>query len=205
MERRRIAQETHDIVGHALNVMLLQAGAARRVLDDDAQQTRELLESLEAVGRHAFDDLDVALGLADQAPQGVANLGLASVPVLVDMMRQAGMSIELDVEGNGHRSVSTLVDWSGYRIIQEALTNAAKYAPRAHTEIHVRHDADAVLISVVDDGAGGTPVKGPSGTMGRGLIGMRERVAVLGGDIQIGPDGGAGFAVRARLPVTSKT
>jgi signal transduction histidine kinase len=205
MERRRIAQETHDIVGHALNVMLLQAGAARRVLDDDAQQTRELLESLEAVGRHAFDDLDVALGLADQAPQGVANLGLASVPVLVDMMRQAGMSIELDVEGNGHRSVSTLVDWSGYRIVQEALTNAAKYAPRAHTEIHVRHDADAVLISVVDDGAGGTPVKGPSGTVGRGLIGMRERVAVLGGDIQIGPNGAAGFAVRARLPVTTKT
>ncbi len=205
LERRRIAQETHDIVGHALNVMLLQAGAARRVLNGDERQSRELLESLEDVGRHAFGELDVALGLADQAPQAVANQGLASVPSLVDTMRRTGMTIDLLVEGNGDRATSTLVDWSGYRIIQEALTNAAKYAPNAHTEIRVRHDRDAVYISVVDDGAGEAPAKGSSGGFGRGLIGMRERVAVLGGDIQIGPNGDAGFAVRARLPLPYKT
>lgn len=206
MERRRIAQETHDIVGHALNVMLLQAGAARRVLDDDADQSRQLLASLEEVGRHAFNDLDVALGLADEPPDGVANLGLASVPALVDVMREAGMAIDLVVEGDGDRVVTTLVDWSGYRIVQEALTNAARHAPGSRCEVTIRYEAGAVFIAVVDDG------NGPRAAMplaaagsGRGIVGMRERVAVLGGDIDIGPDGGAGFGVRARLPVAMKT
>ena len=203
LERRRIAQETHDIVGHALNVMLLQAGAARRVLDDDVDRSRQLLESLESVGRHAFTDLDVALGLADDTPEGVANLGLSSVPDLVDVMRRAGMSVDLVVDGDEARTPSTLVDWSAYRIIQEALTNVTKHASGAHTTVEVRHEPDAVVISVGDDGAG-LRGRGASPGSGRGLIGMRERVAVLGGDIEIGPNGGAGFRVRARLPVAKK-
>jgi signal transduction histidine kinase len=200
LERRRIAQETHDIVGHALNVMLLQAGAARRVLDEDTDRSRDLLRSLEDVGRHAFSDLDAALGFADETPDGVANLGLASVPALVDVMSGAGMSIDLVVDGERSAGVSTLVDWSAYRIIQEALTNAAKHAAGAHVEVSVRYESDAVEISVVDHGAGGARGNGSLGS-GRGLIGMRERVAVLGGAIEIGRNGGAGFAVRARLPV----
>jgi len=135
----------------------------------------------------------------------VANLGLSSLPTLVDVMRRAGMSVDLVVDGNGQRTVATLVDWSAYRIIQEALTNAAKYAPGACTQVEVRYEADAVLISVVDDGAGVVPGWAVTPGSGRGLIGMRERVAVLGGDIQIGPNGGTGFAVRARLPVPAKT
>jgi len=201
MERRRIAQETHDIVGHALNVMLLQTGAARRVLESDVEQSRRLLESLETVGRHAFADLDVALGLADEPPAGVANLGLGSVTDLVTVMRQVGMSVDLVVEGNGDRVVSTLVDWSGYRIVQEALTNAAKYAPDAHCAVTVRHEPGAVFISVVDDGNGNGSKPSPVAGGGRGIIGMRERVAVLGGDIDVGPVDGGGFRVRARLPV----
>jgi len=110
------------------------------------------------------------------------------------------MSVDLVVDGNGERAVATLVDWSGYRIIQEALTNASKHAPRAHTDVRVRYGADAVTISVVDDGAGG-PARGTAPGLGRGLIGMRERVAVLGGDIDIGPNAHGGFAVRARLPL----
>ncbi|MBV8297801.1 MAG: MASE1 domain-containing protein, partial [Acidimicrobiia bacterium] len=205
LERRRIAQETHDIVGHALNVMLLQAGAARRVIDEDTGQSRQLLQSLEDVGRHAFGDLDAALGLADAPPDGVANLGLASVPSLVDVMRGAGMSVDLVVDGDSSTPVSTLVDWSGYRIVQESLTNAAKHAANAHVEVWVRYEPDVVEISVVDDGAGAVPERDTPPGFGRGLIGMRERVAVLGGDIDIGPNRGAGFVVRARLPMPSKT
>ena len=203
-ERRRIAQETHDIVGHALNVMLLQAGAARRVLDSDADESRQLLQSLEEVGRNAFSDLDVALGLADEPPDRVANPGLSDLPALVGMMRGAGMSVDLIVEGNAEHAVSRLVDWSGYRIIQEALTNASKYAPNSRTEVTVRYDAEAVSIAVVDDGTGRGPAR-PNPGGGRGIIGMRERVAVLGGRIDIGPNGRSGFAVRARLPLAKTT
>jgi len=204
-ERRRIAQETHDIVGHALNVMLLQAGAARRAIDNDTDESRRLLQSLEQVGRDAFDDLDVALGIADEPPDGIANPGLASVPGLVFVMRGAGMSVNLRIDGQTDRAVSTLVDWSAYRIIQEALTNASKHAPTSHTEVLVRYEWDAVSISVIDDGNGGSPGASAPPGPGRGLIGMRERVAVLGGDIQIGPDADGGFSVRARLPLAKKT
>ena len=201
MERRRIAQETHDIVGHAMNVILLQAGAARRLLSTDADQSRALLESLEGVGRDAFRDLDAALGLAEEPPNTTSNFGISSVPALVQVMRQAGMSIELFFEGDGFSAVPTLVDWSAYRIIQEALTNATKYAPRAHTEVTVRYEPEAVSVSVVDDGAGSAPVLSSTPVSGRGLIGMRERVAVLGGQIDIGRNGRSGFAVRVRLPI----
>jgi len=139
--------------------------------------------------------------LADETPEGVANLGLASVPTLVQMMRGAGMSVDLVIDGDSDKAVSKLVDWSAYRIIQEALTNAAKYATHAHVEVWVRYEDDAVAISVVDDGAGDGPGPHAPQGFGRGLIGMRERVAVLGGDIEIGRNGGAGFGVRARLPV----
>jgi signal transduction histidine kinase len=204
-ERRRIAQETHDIVGHALNVMLLQAGAARRVIESDAEESRRLLQSLEQVGREAFSDLDVALGLADEPPDGTANPGLASVPALVDVLQRVGMSVNLTVEGREDGSVSRLVDWSAYRIIQEALTNASKHAPNAHAEVWVRFEFDAVSIAVIDDGNGSSSGGSTPPRLGRGLIGMRERVAVLGGDIQIGPEDGAGFGVRARLPLAKKT
>jgi signal transduction histidine kinase len=195
-ERRRIARETHDIVGHALNVVLLQAGAARRVIATDAELTRTFLESIETVGRDAFRDLDIALGLADRSPDLLAGRGLSSVPGLVDIMRQAGVSIDLDMDGCEQLELSTLVDWSAYRIVQEALTNVVKHAPGAHASVTVRLDGEEVLLSIVDDGHG-SPRPDPEG---RGLIGIRERAGVLGGHIDLGPTKGGGFAVRARLP-----
>jgi signal transduction histidine kinase len=123
------------------------------------------------------------------------------VPALVDLMRQAGISVELFVEGDRPSAVSTLVDWSAHRIVQEALTNVTKHAPQSHTEVTIRYLPEAVSISVVDDGVGAAPVRSSAPGSGRGLIGMRERVAVLGGLIDIGPDGRSGFAVRARLPI----
>ena len=196
-ERRRIARETHDIVGHALNVVLLQAGAARRVISTDAELTRTFLESIESVGRDAFRDLDIALGLTGRAPQLLPGRGLSSVPGLVGIMRQAGVAIDLDMDGCEQLEISTLVDWSAYRIVQEALTNVTKHARAAHATVTVRLEAEEVLLSVVDDG-NGSPAPGPEG---RGLIGIRERAEVLGGHVDLGPVRGGGFAVRARLPV----
>jgi signal transduction histidine kinase len=196
-ERRRIARETHGIVGHALNVMLLHAGAARRVLPTDGGQALEFLESIETVGRRAFGDLDVALSLANAIPDAKPGRGLSSLPELVEVMRQGGLQVTLEVVGE-RKDVSTLVDWSAYRIVEEALTNVAKHAPSAVASVSIVYDSEAVSIAVVDDGASFHAPRDER--PGRGLIGMRERVAVLGGTINTGRDG-HGFAVRARLPL----
>jgi signal transduction histidine kinase len=196
-ERHRIARETHDIVGHAMNVMLLQAGAARRFITRDPERSRELLETLEATGRSAFRDLDSALGIA--APTELQpERGLGSVPELVETMRDAGLAVELDVDGGGNEELSTLVEWSAYRILQEALTNVAKHAPAARVRVTIRHEPDALFLSVVNDRV---PKPARNGQRpGRGLVGMRERVAVLGGQIDVGPSDDE-FAVQVRLPV----
>jgi signal transduction histidine kinase len=198
-ERHRIARETHDIIGHALNVILLQAGAARRFLGTDPERSRELLESLEETGREAFGDLDIALGLSDPSPLQPEQ-GLEAVPELVATMRDAGLAIDLDWSG-GSCNRSTLVEWSAYRILQEALTNVAKHAPSAHVTVQIRTAPEALELSVVsENGTNGTASTVTNGDRhGRGLIGMRERVAVLGGEIDAGPAPG-GFAVHVRLP-----
>ena len=138
-ERRRIARETHDIVGHALNVMILSGAAARRVLDNDPQQARELLGTVEEVGRDAFRDLDVALGLTDQSADFAAPKGLADIDELVARLVQAGMQVEYNVEGPA-RPLPRLVDGSAYRIVQEALTNVAQHAVDARAVVHVRFE-----------------------------------------------------------------
>jgi signal transduction histidine kinase len=197
-ERRRIARETHDIVGHGINVMLLQTGAARRVLDTDVDLARDLLASIEAVGRNACHDLDIALAVADTGAALSPGRGLARVPDLVDALRAGGMQIDLGVTGDTGR-IPTLVDWSAYRIVQEALTNVAKHAPGAHARADIRVGTDAVVIDLVDDGVGVTP--GDDRTGGRGLIGMRERVVALEGDLEVGPAASGGFRVHAELPL----
>ena len=200
-ERRRIARETHDIVGHALNVMLLEAAAARRTLTTDIDRAREMLERLEETGRDAFGDLDVALGLVDRTPNLPPGRGLDAVGELVDRVGSAGVSIELSVEGRA-RELSTLVDWSAYRILQEALTNVVKHAPGAHVAMTIAYAGDDVVLTVVDDGGvNGRPRRRAPFRGGRGIIGMRERVAVLGGVIHTGREPGGGFGVRVRLPV----
>jgi signal transduction histidine kinase len=196
-ERRRIARDTHDIVGHGLNVMLLQTGAARRVLDSDRELARELLRSIEAVGRRACQELDIALSAEDPAAAAEAGRGLDAVPQLVDGMRAAGLHVDLDLHGDGV-PISTLVDWSAYRIVQEALTNVAKHAPLAQATVRITVGTSAVSLMIADDGYGthsnGTVVEG------RGLIGMRERVVALGGSLHAGPVAPRGFEVRAYLP-----
>jgi signal transduction histidine kinase len=201
-EQRRIAREVHDIVGHAMNVMLLQAGAARRSMNGDNPAVSDHLEAIEEVGRHAFRDLDLALGIADRSPDLEPGKGLAYVPDLVDTMRRAGVEVDLDVEGE-RPTLTTIVDWSAYRIIQESLTNVVKHAPGSHTRVTISYEPDRVRLAVVDDGPRGNGARNGSrpNRHGRGLIGIRERASVLGGEITYGPVPHGGFAVEASLPV----
>ena len=195
-ERRRIGRETHDIVGNALNVMLLHAGAARRVIDDDPEGARRLLESIETIGRAAFVDLDSALRLTDRNSTSTEP-GLNDVHYLIDVMRRVGVDVELSMRGEP-RHITAELDSACYRIIQEALTNIAKHAPGAAVRVDVRFEESGVEISVIN---GCTAVVAPAPVRpGRGLAGMRERVTRLGGSFVAEPVE-SGFAVHATIPV----
>jgi signal transduction histidine kinase len=196
-ERHSITQETHDIVGHGLNAILLQVGAARRVLNDDPAKVRELLTQTEELGRRAFDDLDTALAIVGDGQTPPHGHGLAELRELVSTLRDATLVVDLRVENAGGE-LSTLVDLSVYGIVREALTNVLKHAPRAKTAVTVRFDDDAVYLSVVDDG--GPEAGDRSYGNGRGIAGMRERAAALGGTLDVGPNPGGGFTVAAMLP-----
>jgi signal transduction histidine kinase len=196
-ERSRIALETHDIVGHALNVMILSGAAARRVLDTDGPEAKRLLATVEEVGRDAFRDLDFALGLAEESTDFVPLHGLADLDQLVGRLARAGMQVDYEIEGSP-RPLPRLVDGSAFRIIQESLTNVAKHAADARTHVHVRF-APAALKLEVSDGGGRSAFPNDGG--GRGSVGMRERVAVLGGYIEAGPTAGGGYSVTAELPL----
>jgi signal transduction histidine kinase len=198
-ERRRIARETHDIVGHALNVMLLTTAAARRTLDVDAQQARALLENVEEVGREAFGDLDVALGLIDQSRNIVPGNGINDLQDLVDRVGRAGLPVDLHLTGIPG-NIPTLVDWSVYRIVQECLTNVMQHAANAHTTVEINFMPDTIAVRVVDDGSRVAPDRSRGG---HGLAGMRERVEVMGGRLTAGARPGRGFEVIAEIPVGS--
>jgi signal transduction histidine kinase len=203
-ERRSIASEVHDIVGHALNVVVLQAGGARRILLEQPRRATELMESIETTGRDAFRDLDAALGLSNDSQELTSGRGLSDLDELVDAVTRAGVPVELALEGES-RPLARLVDWSAFRIVQEALTNVLKHAGGAHASVTIRFEAEALQIEVVDDGRkvvspDGRRVRNNSKRGGQGLIGMRERVSVLGGDIDTGQGSNGGFVVRARIP-----
>jgi signal transduction histidine kinase len=200
-ERERMARETHDIVGHALNVMLLSAGAARRVLDHDPDAATELLGQAETVGRDAFRDLDAALGLGDGAPELAPGRGLGDLDELVARLNRAGLEVEVECEGTAH-VLPRMIDMSAYRIIQESLTNVAKHTEASHTRVQVRYEPDLLVLTVADDGHGTT---GKQRRNGRGIIGMRERVAMLGGYLEAGPNEAGGFEVHAELPIEARS
>jgi signal transduction histidine kinase len=195
-ERRRISREIHDIVGHALNVVLLQAGAARRVVASDPSLTTELLESIEDVGRDAFRNLDLALCLTDQEDPKAPTNGLQEVSSLVATMVQAGIAVRLEMEADEGTSISMRTQRAVYRLVQESLTNVAKHAPRSQVVVSIWFDSGDVCLSIVDDGHGRQP---PSG-MGRGLEGMHERAEMLGGHVEFGMGSNGGFSVSGRLP-----
>jgi signal transduction histidine kinase len=200
-ERDRIIHDAHDIVGHGLNAMLLQIGAARLMLDHDLAEAARLLTSSELVGRRACDDLDIALDLDRGGNATRPGSGLERLPELVAGLRDAKLPVDLRIEGE-RGELSTLVDWSAYRILQEALTNVLKHAPGAKTVVTVRFGDSAIDLTVADDG--GTTKTDRTERDRHGTIGMRERAAALDGTLQVGPNREGGFTVHAALPKTRR-
>jgi signal transduction histidine kinase len=198
-ERARIARELHDVVAHSVSVMVVQAQAADRVLEGEQPAVRELLGSIETTGRQALTELRRLLGLlrreehhASLAPQP----SLRYLDGLVEQVRDAGLPVDLVVQGEPSR-LSPGVDLSAYRIVQEGLTNALKHAGRAQARVVVRYSPGELRLEVADDGDG----NGDGGGAGHGLDGMRERVALYGGELESGPLAGGGYVLRARLPL----
>jgi signal transduction histidine kinase len=198
-ERSRIARELHDVVAHSVSVMTVQAGGVRRLLRDDQQREREALAAIEETGRRALAEMRRMVGVmrtdaneADRAPQP----GLGSLERLVGEVREAGLPVTFQVEGE-RVELPVGVDLSAYRIVQEGLTNTLKHAGPAHAWVTVRYVPEGIDIVVEDDGAGPRA----NGGSGHGLIGMSERVAVYGGRLETGVRPGGGFRLHAVLPV----
>jgi signal transduction histidine kinase len=197
-ERARIARDLHDALGHTISTSVLQVSAVRRRLGEDQRAERDALLSVERSGRDSVTELRRMLGmLREEEGNGLAPLpSLARVEELAKSMRTAGVPVEVRVEGES-RSVPAGVDIAGYRIVQEALTNVLKHAGDARARVRVGYEPDAVVLEVADDGPAG-PDAHPE--PGHGLIGMRERVALYGGELQTGPGRAGGYTVTARLP-----
>ena len=197
-ERARIARELHDVIAHHVSMIVLQAGAERRVLDGANASTRDVLETVEQTGRSALTEMRRLLGMlrGDETEPLAPQPGLIDVPVLVEQLREAGLPVELEVEGD-HRELPVGIELSAYRIVQEALTNALKHARDARTLVRVCYGRDSLELEIVDDGA---PAAEPVERGGHGLVGMRERVALYGGSMEAGSRPTGGFAVRVLLP-----
>ena len=202
-ERARITRELHDIIGHTLNLIVVQAGAARAVFKSRPEQALESLDSIEITARHSLSDMERMLGIlrppeAQPAPYD-PQPGLEQVDRLAEQFTDAGLPVEVNVAGEPHK-LPTSLDLSAYRIVQEALTNALKHAGPARAWVAISYLADKLELDIVDDGQGSGD-EGHSADGGRGLIGMRERVSLFGGELDAGPAAEGGFRVHAILPL----
>ena len=197
-ERATIARELHDVIAHSVSVMTVQAGAARLLIDEDPLRARESLIAVEETGRQALGEMRRLLGIlrGDEHETRLApQPGIADIDALVEQVRAAGLPVEIVVEGEPKR-LSPGVDLAAYRVVQEALTNALKHAGAARAQVSIRYGTDALELAVTNDGHARR-----NGRTGHGLVGMRERVALYGGDFEAGSRQGGGYAVRASLPV----
>jgi signal transduction histidine kinase len=197
-ERGRIARELHDVIAHSVSVMTVQAGAARLLLDEDPSRARESLFAVEETGRQALGEMRRLLGIlrgTDAETQLAPQPGTADIASLVEQVRAAGLTVETVVEGQP-RVLAPGIDLAAYRVVQEALTNALKHARAARADVSMRYGRDALELSIVNDG----PVA-RNGRGGHGLVGMRERVTLYGGEFEAGPRSEGGYVVRARLPL----
>ena len=198
-ERARIARELHDVIAHHVSMMVVQAGAERRVLGDANASTREVLETVEHTGRSALTEMRRLLGmLRDDVNEPLApQPGLGDVPTLVEQLREAGLPIELRIHGDA-RELPLGIELSAYRIVQEALTNALKHAGGAQATVRIRYGTESLELEIADDGAGRAALATGGG---HGLVGMRERVALYGGRFDASHNPAGGFAVRVVLPI----
>jgi signal transduction histidine kinase len=197
-ERNRIARELHDVVGHSVSLMTVQASAVRRLMRPDQEKERAALETVEAAGREALTEMRRMVGVlrsGDAAPNLAPPPTLDQLDRLVDNFRQAGLDVVLETDGQ-RRTLPPGLDLTAYRLVQEALTNTLRHAGATRAVVCLRYCDDALRISVRDDGSG--PNGSPPGT---GLLGMKERVGVYAGTLVTGAAEGGGFELRAELPL----
>ncbi|HEY1359182.1 MAG TPA: sensor histidine kinase [Thermoleophilaceae bacterium] len=203
-ERARMARELHDIVSHNLSVVVVQAAGARARAEQQNPESTAL-EKIERSGREALVEMRRLLGVLREDESGPNGLspqpGIAQLEDLAEGVRASGVQVDLAVEGDCS-GLPPAIDLSAYRIVQEALTNTLKHAGgEAKARVQVSRDGDALTVDVADDGVG--PAADSATSTGHGLVGMRERAALLGGDLRAGARPGGGFAVSARLPLSA--
>jgi signal transduction histidine kinase len=200
-ERLRIARDLHDVIGHNISLINVQASMGLDLMDSQPEQARAALTAIKSASKEALQELRTMLTPLrgdNDAPRSPAP-GLDRVPELIELTRAAGLGVEVEVAGTAP-PLPAAVHLAAYRIIQESLTNVARHAGRAQVTVRVSYDDEDVHVEIDDDGK--APAEGPAaiGT-GSGITGMRERAAALGGDLSAGFRRGGGFRVTARLPV----
>jgi signal transduction histidine kinase len=198
-ERARIARELHDAIAHHVSMMVIQAGAERRVLEPEQGSTREVLTTIERIGRSALTEMRRLVGMlrTDQPDALLPQPSIADVPDLVARLQDAGLPVELRIDGE-RRELPVGIELSAYRVVQEGLTNALKHADGTQVAVHIGYGPGSLELEITDRGTGAAPAAVPGG--GQGLVGIRERVALYGGELEAGhvPDGG--FRLRVLLP-----
>jgi len=202
-ERARIARELHDVVAHAVSVMVLQVGAVRHRMPQGAGPERDALRNVEQTGRTALAEMRTLLGAmrSDGDPLELApQPGLGDLDALLADVRAAGLPVRMRIEGE-QLELPRAIDLSAYRIVQEGLTNSLKHAGAHQADVAVRYGANEVQVEVRDDGRGPATDDG----LGHGLIGIKERVKIYGGDMKVGAASGGGFVLEARLPLNGRT
>jgi signal transduction histidine kinase len=206
-ERLRLARELHDVVAHAMSVIAVQSGVGAHVADTQPEEAAKALAAIEVTSRAALTELRRLLGVLREDSESQGELtpvpGLADLDGLLAEVAKAGLGVRLRVEGTPS-PLPAGVDLSAYRIVQEALTNVVKHGGPARAQVVVGYHDHEVTLEVTDDGSGvGMETGDGQARVGHGLIGMRERVAAFGGDLEVGPQPDGGFRVAARLPVVA--
>jgi signal transduction histidine kinase len=198
-ERTRIARELHDIVAHAVSVMVLQVGAVRHQLPEALEEDKTALGRVENAGRTALAEMRRLLGAMRRDGDGVElgpQPGLDGLDALLEEVDRAGLAVRLHVKGDAF-PLPRAIDLSVYRIVQEGLTNTLKHARASHADVTLRYHTDELEVEVADDGAGAATSNG----LGHGLVGIRERVKIFGGEMSAGAAPTGGFVLSARLPL----
>jgi signal transduction histidine kinase len=205
-ERARIARELHDLVAHSMSVIVIQAQGAQRAIDTAPAQATEAMRSVETAARSGLAEMRRLLGLLtpDTAAGTSPQPNLHQLPDLIAQLEAAGMPVDLRIEGTV-RTLPAGLELAGYRVVQEAMTNALKHAGPVPVDVRLSYQGDCLDIEVTDEGPPqlASPSITPAG--GHGLVGMRERVALYGGTVQAGSRPGGGYTVHARLPITGGT
>jgi signal transduction histidine kinase len=199
-ERSRIARELHDIVAHAVSVMVLQVGAVRHKLPDALAEDRDALSGVERAGRTALAEMRrllAAMRTDGEEVEFTPQPGLDGLDALLQDVGRAGLPVRLHVDGEPFE-LPRAVDLSAYRIVQEGLTNALKHARASNADVTIRYRPDELQLEVSDDGVGSATGDG----LGHGLVGIRERVKIYGGEMSAGTANGRGFLLSTRLPLS---